>query len=82
MPPRRSDYRRSVRAHEASEARAADELARRRVRAVGRCPACTRRVERHEQWLRIGEDPWHVACADAGELDTTPPERSRVHGGL
>lgn len=55
--------RQSTQFRQLAEARALDELAQRRVRAVGRCPECGSRVERDEDWVRIGDDPWHSACA-------------------
>ena len=62
-----------------SEQRALEELARRRVRAVGRCPECGERVEHDDDWVRIEAHAYHTVCADAEE--TTPPEPVRYLTG-
>jgi hypothetical protein len=77
--PARSPLRLSAQARIDDELRALEELARRRVRAVGRCPACTRRVELDDEWLRVGDHPFHRDCADdepATDLVPAPRRRS------
>ena len=61
------------------ELRAYEELARRRLRAVGRCPACARRVELDDEWVRLGSEPFHLACAE--DEPVTPGELPRRSTG-